>query len=224
MFINENFFKDIELTDDDIVANDNNDTDKSLPNLYDYYNQHYSETIYISVYEKDSSSVFAVKKLSKNIEYILDAFNIEHSEINVFEYNDYMNKDNMQKDVIKGQTVYRINDHIGLQNTSKLFFIATYVNYNHMTIKTTLKLFKTISSLFRLEDKYGKLAVYINNLSLYKRILLPEHLKAVDYDYISEYKALSITITQDYYINMDDPRFNKRWKPKIIKYFKPYLK
>lgn len=114
MFINEDYFKDIELTDDDIVANDNNDTDKSLPELYDYYNQHYSETIYISINEKDSNSIFAVKKLSKNIEYILDAFNIEHSEINAFEYNDYMNKDNMQKDVIKGQTVYRIKDHIGL--------------------------------------------------------------------------------------------------------------
>lgn len=70
MLINEDFFKDIEITDDDINLTD----DRSVLKLLDYYKSNYSDMIRITI-----SGIEGVESYIHKISYILDTMCVDHS-------------------------------------------------------------------------------------------------------------------------------------------------
>lgn len=71
MLINEDFFKDIEITDDDINLTD----DSSVLKLLEYYKLNYSDMIRITI-----GGIEGIEGYIHKIGYILDTMCVEHSE------------------------------------------------------------------------------------------------------------------------------------------------
>ena len=70
MLINEDFFKDIEITDEDINFTD----DSSVLQLLEYYKSNYSDMIRITI-----GGIEGVEGYIHKIGYILDTMCVEHS-------------------------------------------------------------------------------------------------------------------------------------------------
>lgn len=82
MTINENYFEEIEITDDDINVNDDN---PYIPfvNSTDYFvkmTNDYSHTILFPLWTDTDSLELSAKKISTPVKRLLDAYCIEYSD------------------------------------------------------------------------------------------------------------------------------------------------
>ena len=92
MLLNENYFDDIDLTDDDII-----DTDKETNTVSEIYKQlkiQYKQSIVIcfdgSVGKYIKNRKYILNLLSKTLNYLFDVYDIKHSDMFVV-HNDVLN-------------------------------------------------------------------------------------------------------------------------------------
>lgn len=91
MIINEDYFKDIEINDDDIKAEDNLGNFETLDNIYSNAKMLYNHTINIQLdsgcrYNKKIMNDIlpqSLTKLSKYLDCLFDAYAINHSPLYV---------------------------------------------------------------------------------------------------------------------------------------------
>ena len=96
MTINENYFDDIELDDNDIkeydgVVQDEQIIDKTPIEMYDFrekYCEHYSQEIIVMFNQKRGAHMSFLTEISKKLKQLFDIYNIKHSEIFVVYQND----------------------------------------------------------------------------------------------------------------------------------------
>lgn len=93
MLLNENYFDDIDLTDDDII-----DADKETNTVSELYKQlkiQYKQSIVIcfdgSAGQYIKNRKYILNLLSKTLNYIFDVYNIKHSDMFVV-HNDVLHK------------------------------------------------------------------------------------------------------------------------------------
>ena len=89
MLINESYFDDLEIKDEDIVVDDDNDVEEPKQELtleeFHKLPEQYSHQIVIKIgYENDNDTTFIkttlIPKLFKILDDIFDMYGIEHSE------------------------------------------------------------------------------------------------------------------------------------------------
>lgn len=142
MVINEDYFKDIEITDDDI--RDDHDShipqEQDIATLDQHLKSHYEHCIifstkYMSDLEKPDSKIwiFTVPKILKNIEYIFNIYNIEY---------EYIIRDNSEGNInmkywnIKNYNIlssYKIknSDALFFGNSLNIYFYVKFPNFNY---------------------------------------------------------------------------------------------
>ena len=87
MIINEDYFKDIEINDDDIKTEDNLDNFETLENIYSNAKKLYNHTINIQldiIYNKKKMNDIlpqSLTKLGKYLDCLFDAYAINHSPL-----------------------------------------------------------------------------------------------------------------------------------------------
>lgn len=89
MTINENYFDDIDLDDNDIkeydgVVQDEQIIDKTPMEMYDFrekYCEHYSQEITVMFNQKRGAHMSFLTEISKKLKQLFDIYNIKHSEI-----------------------------------------------------------------------------------------------------------------------------------------------
>ena len=117
MTINEDYFKDIDITDDVIMSNDDNvfvdDTSDSKKPIewFDYYKSHYTSSIvfHIQSYGHIDSLCANINDFAKKIYYMLEQYNIEYSEI-IIRDNSLCNNNNLQMFNVSGFKFFSTRD------------------------------------------------------------------------------------------------------------------
>ena len=168
MTINENYFEEIEITDDDININDDNPYIPSV-NSTDYFvkmTKDYSHTILFPLWTDTDSLELSAKKISTPVKRLLDAYCIE--------YSDFILRDDSVPNEKETLKAYQCGDvklfstrnvsfdskqPDGSINYNKYYsysdmYLAVYVNYPHFTYKSV---YLFIYNLMHIAKKINKL-------------------------------------------------------------------
>lgn len=102
MMINEDYFRDIEITDSDITTDDNNNSTDDVEKLYSHIQNNYDRTLKIPIrfQEQDDYSTTSsaeieriFSQVSRNLMSLFDIYGIPHSDVYVTCGPGYLNDD-----------------------------------------------------------------------------------------------------------------------------------
>lgn len=172
MILNEDYFKDLEITDDDVIEDDNdvegpynNLTLKDVHKLHEQYNHCISIRI---VKENNSDTTFfqtiLIPKLFKRLDDIFDMYGIEHSEY-VLSSTGHKEKVCDTCDTVVKFGNYQLfclesdKDEF-INNIYDYFLINVYVNYPVFNYKRAFRFLYTVINIYRMD-------VHINSISFY---------------------------------------------------------
>ena len=139
MLLNENYFDDIDLTDDDII-----DTDKETNTVSEIYKQlkiQYKQSIVIcfdgSVGQYIKNRKYILNLLSKTLNYIFDVYNIKHSDMFVV-HNDVLNTGATELEELQlfDCDNYKLivpNNIQKIKNITNINNSATFKHYRYLT-------------------------------------------------------------------------------------------
>ena len=141
MLVNEDFFNDLEVKDEDIVIDDGDIVDmNNADSLFnDYIKRRFSHTICFQMYDNNCPTnaqiMDMVQYLKKRMFYLFQAFEVEHSEIFV--------SDDMSYEYMKDREI-EITDckdfkHLRKANYYRNRFIVIYVNYPQFSTKQLIR-------------------------------------------------------------------------------------
>ena len=174
MILNEDYFDDIEITDDvinqqfDSLEPSKMDTEQ----LINYIQTKYTNSLCFSMEHGVPDQLpMAIRQLKNRLFAVLDFYNIEHTELFMYELDRrvYSNRVKLKlydrkdyKVFAKKRNIDNINDHL---------YIFTYVNFPEMNINTAIKVIKHIINIGYSEKlNYNQ---YINRINLFPKIMGP---------------------------------------------------
>lgn len=98
MLLKEDFFKDIEITDDNIHTDKDGITSEFSPaDYFDSLYSKYGHTLWLTMdnFIKDDQHIVKFNNIKNKLEYFLNIMNIEHSDIFIVESGSIYNKSNL---------------------------------------------------------------------------------------------------------------------------------
>ena len=155
MILNEDYFDDLDIKDEDIIDDDINDVDEpvhelTVEELYKLSEQYNCICIEIRQYNSDASiKTSLLPRIIKRLNVIFDLYGIEHSEY-VLSSSSYVKDCNT---VVKFGN-YQLfcaeskKDNF-INNTYSYFYINAYVNYPEFTYKRTFRFLYTMLNLYK---------------------------------------------------------------------------
>lgn len=175
MILFEDYFKDIEISDDDI---DVDKTDESLSGneFIEYCQKRYSHTICIKMSNKTKMNITAladiIDNLKKHLEYLFDIFNIEHSDI-------FGADDTAEIQLNSGKlNIFMLNNNIKFisaiddidSETYRYYylFLVVYVNFPKFNAKTAVRFVKSL-----ITTTYKHQYNMVNNIKIYDKAIHP---------------------------------------------------
>ena len=175
MILFEDYFKDIEISDDDI---DVDKTDESLSGneFIEYCQKRYSHTICIKMSNKTDMNITAladiIDNLKKYLEYLFNIFNIEHSDIfgaddtaeiqsNSGKLNIFMLNNNIK-------FISAIDDIDSETYRYYYLFLVVYVNFPEFNTKTAVRFVKSL-----ITTTYKHQYNMVNNIKITDKAIHP---------------------------------------------------
>lgn len=140
MLLKEDFFKDIEITDDDIHTDKDEITSEFSPaDYFDSLYSKYGHTLWLTVNDfiDDDNHIAKFNLIKKKLEYFLDTMNIEHSEVFIVEGGDIYDKSELRCYNYGNFKFFSEDEEDILSSNGKLkkcyayrrLFIVTYINF-----------------------------------------------------------------------------------------------
>ena len=175
MILFEDYFKDIEISDDDI---DVDKTDESLSGneFIEYCQKRYSHTICIKMSNNIKMNITAladiIDNLKKYLEYLFDIFNIEHSDI-------FGADDTAEIQLNSGKlNIFMLNNNIKFisaiddidSETYRYYylFLVVYVNFPEFNTKTAVRFVKSL-----ITTTYKHQYNMVNNIKITDKAIHP---------------------------------------------------
>ena len=163
MILNEDYFKDLEIEDEDIVSDDDTlDVEKPKMTIEDFRKlpEQYDYLIKITIRkrnDKETTSFLTslLPKLFKRLDVIFDSYGIEHSQY-VLRSTYYTGRKN---NTILDFGNYQLFcddciEDIYINDTYKDFYICVYANYPKFSYKRAFRFVYTILNIFKIDEHF----------------------------------------------------------------------
>ena len=162
MILNEDYFKDLEIEDEDIVSDDDTlDVEKPKMTIEDFCKlpEQYDYLIKIMIRKKNDKETTSfltslLPKLFKRLDVIFDSYGIEHSQY-VLRSTYYTGKNNTILDFGNYQLFCDdcIED-IYINDTYQDFLICVYANYPKFSYKRAFRFVYTMLNIFKIDEHF----------------------------------------------------------------------
>lgn len=182
MLIKEDYFKDLEITDDvikndDIIIN-STESDRTPTEWFEYYNTHYSDAIvlYIDSTVHPDKLTKILNDFAKHLNYMLEQYGIEYSDIilrddsicygdgrdlYMYDYNGY-----------KLFTIREAFDEAGIHNLYYYryytMYVVIYVTFPEYPVFSYRRAYNFIQSLMSLVWQKSLMSSYVDKIKIQK--------------------------------------------------------